>query len=88
MAINDTEVAREYHEGRLNRLKDYLLDSPQKLDNERLKLLLEISPKLEGEPNIIKRAKIFAHILENKTLYIDENFFVGSISQYVAGVYV
>ncbi|MGI6679703.1 MAG: glycyl radical protein [Dehalobacterium sp.] len=87
MAINDTEVAREYHEGRLNRLKDYLLDSPQKLDNERLKLLLEISPKLEGEPNIIKRAKIFAHILENKTLYIDENFFVGSISQYVAGVY-
>ncbi|WP_305791405.1 pyruvate formate lyase family protein, partial [Desulfocucumis palustris] len=30
---------------------------------------------------------MFEYIVENKTLYIDDNFFVGSVAQYVAGVY-
>ncbi|MEL7568070.1 MAG: pyruvate formate lyase family protein [Dehalobacterium sp.] len=87
MIVKDTGIMSDYQEERLKRLKDYLLDAPQKLDNERVKLLMDIYPKLDGEPTIIRRAKLFEYILENKTLYIDENFFVGSISQYVAGVY-
>ncbi|HZK18524.1 MAG TPA: pyruvate formate lyase family protein [Clostridia bacterium] len=83
----DKKAVDGYKRRRLEKLKDHLLEAPQKLDNERLKLLMEIYPKLDGEPGIVRRAKLLEHILKNKTLYIDENFFVGSISQYVAGVY-
>ncbi|ATW28671.1 hypothetical protein DCMF_16595 [Candidatus Formimonas warabiya] len=78
---------RVVDEERVKRLKSYLLDAPQKVDIERLKLLAEIYPKLDGYPAIIRRAKLLEYIIENKTLYIDDNFFVGSVTQYVAGVY-
>ncbi|MEL7563742.1 MAG: pyruvate formate lyase family protein [Dehalobacterium sp.] len=78
---------RGVNEERVKRLKDYLLDSPQRVDTERLKLLAEIYPQLDGNPAIVRRAKLLEYILENKTLYIDDNFFVGSVTQYVCGVY-
>ncbi|WP_434510718.1 glycyl radical protein [Desulfitobacterium sp. AusDCA] len=72
---------------RVKRLKDVLLDAPQIMDNERLKFLSEVYPKLDGNPTIIRRAKFLEYMLDHKTLYIDDNFFVGSLTQYVAGVY-
>lgn len=78
---------RVVDEERVKRLKNVLLDAPQKLDNERLQMLAEIYPKLDGYPPVIRRAKLLEYIIENKTLYIDDNFFVGSVTQYVAGVY-
>lgn len=72
---------------RVDRLKQYLLDAPQKVDNERLRLLAEIYPKYDGYPSIVRRARLYEHIMLNKTLYIDDNYFVGSVAQYVCGVY-
>ncbi|SHN81949.1 glycyl radical protein [Desulfitobacterium chlororespirans] len=79
--------SRTVDEERVQRLKSYLLDAPQKVDTERLKLLAEIYPKLDGHTAIVRRAKLLDYILKNKTLYIDDNFFVGSVTQYVCGVY-
>ncbi|WP_089610120.1 glycyl radical protein [Dehalobacterium formicoaceticum] len=79
--------ARKYSDERVHNLKAILLDAPQKLDNERLELLNEIYPLTDGEPQILRRAKLLAHILENKTLYIDDSIFAGSLTQYVCGVY-
>lgn len=72
---------------RVDALKAVLLDAPQRVDNERLRLLAEIYPKYDGFPSIVRRARLFEHILLNKTLYIDDNYFVGSVAQYVCGVY-
>ncbi|WP_133163940.1 hypothetical protein, partial [Desulfocucumis palustris] len=63
MELKKTKIDEE----RVKRLKNYLLDAPQKVDTERLKLLAEIYPKLDGYPAIIKRAKLFEYIVENKT---------------------
>ncbi|MCQ2559498.1 MAG: glycyl radical protein [Clostridia bacterium] len=72
---------------RLNKLKEVLLNAPQKLDNERLHFLAKIYPEYDGYPSIIRRARLFEYVMLNKTLYIDDNYFVGSLAQYVCGVY-
>ncbi|HZK56040.1 MAG TPA: pyruvate formate lyase family protein [Desulfosporosinus sp.] len=87
MEVATTSNVRTVDEERVKTLKSYLLDAPQKVDTERLKLLAEIYPKLDGYPAIVRRTKLLEYIIENKTLYIDNNFFVGSVTQYVAGVY-
>jgi formate C-acetyltransferase len=79
--------SRTVDDERVSRLKNYLLDAPQKVDTERLRILADIYPKLDGYTPIVRRAKLLEYLVENKTLYIDDNFFVGSVTQYVAGVY-
>lgn len=63
---------------RVRRLKEDQVNNPQVLDVERCKFLLETYRETEGEPTIVRRAKLFEKILLNKTIYIDDNIFVGS----------
>ena len=63
---------------RVRGLKEDVVSNPQVLDVERCKFLLETYRETEGEPTIVRRAKLFEKILLNKTIYIDENIFVGS----------
>ena len=54
-------------------LRKELATVKPRLDTERYKFLLESYRETEGEPTIIRRARLFEKILKNKTIYIDEN---------------
>lgn len=83
----NVESSHKIDEERVRKLKAQLLDAPQKLDTERLKFMIESYRETEGSPAVIKRAKLFEKVLKNKTLYVDQNFFVGSIAATPSGIY-
>ena len=68
--------------------KEFLLNSPQQIDTERLKCLVEVYQEFEHEPVIVKRALVFERLLQTKHLYIDENPIVGTVTGKPAGVYL
>ena len=70
------------------RIKEFLLNAPQKVDTERLKFLLEAYEEYGSEPVILLRAHLFEKVLLNKTLYLDDNPIVGTVTGQPAGVYV
>ena len=72
---------------RVQGLKEDLVSNPQVLDVERCKFLLETYRETEGEPTIVRRAKLFEKILLNKTIYIDDNIFVGSQGKVLQAIY-
>jgi len=74
-------------EERIKKLKDFLLEAPQKLDTERLKFLKDVYTEYADEPPIIIRARLLERVLKNKTIFIDDNIIVGTLTQYPAGVY-
>jgi hypothetical protein len=63
------------------------MSTPAAIDNERIRFMMETYGDTAGYQQIIRRAKFFAHVLENKKLYIDENLFVGSMASTVNGIY-
>ena len=72
---------------RVRRLKEDQVNNPQVLDAERCMFLLETYRETEGEPTIVRRAKLFEKVLLNKTIYIDDNIFVGSQAKQTQAVY-
>lgn len=70
------------------RMKDFLYNAPQKIDTERLSVLLDTYREHSNEPVIILRAKVFENLLHTKKLYIDDNPIVGTITSQPAGVYI
>ncbi|MEC5341014.1 pyruvate formate lyase family protein [Brenneria populi] len=70
------------------KIKDQLLDSPQRVDTERLSHLLDVYQKYGTEPAILLRARVFEQVLQKKTLFLDNNPLVGAVTSYPAGVYV
>lgn len=81
-------VRRERCEAAVTRIKDFLLNAPQKVDTERLKFLLEAYEEYGTDPVILLRARLFEKILLHKSLYIDDNPIVGTVTGQPAGVYV
>ena len=72
---------------RIDRLKEQHLSTPQTLDSERVRFMMEVYDDTAGYQNIIRRAKFLAYVLENKKLYIDDNLFVGSLAGSTNAVY-
>lgn len=68
--------------------KEFLLNAPQKVDTERLAVLLDVYREYDYEPVIVRRALVFEKLLQTKTLYIDGNPLAGTVTAYPAGVYV
>ncbi len=68
--------------------KEFLLNAPQKIDTERLKFLLEAYREFDYEPVIVLRARVFEKLLQNRTIFIDGNPLVGTVTGKPAGVYV
>lgn len=64
-----------------------LLQQPIQLDVERVKFLQDVYTKTEGEPAIIRRAKVFEKTCDEKTVFIDENPFVGVLGKTNLAVY-
>jgi len=73
---------------RVRREKEELLSAPPKLDTERLKFLLEVYRETEGEPEVIRRAKLFDRLCSEKTIFIDNNPLVGTLTRYKYGGYL
>ncbi|MDR1489146.1 MAG: glycyl radical protein [Desulfovibrio sp.] len=70
------------------KIKEFLLNAPQKLDTERLAHLLDVYREYGHEPAIVLRARVFERLLRKKTLFLDDNPLVGSVAGCPAGVYV
>ncbi|WFS62226.1 glycyl radical protein [Pseudodesulfovibrio thermohalotolerans] len=74
-------------EKRAKELKDYLMAAPQIMDPERLKFLLEVYEKHQGEPVVYIRAKLLERVLTGKKIFLDGNPLVGTLTGVRAGVY-
>lgn len=72
---------------RVKKEKEELFSAPLMIDTERLKFLLEVYEKTSMEPNVMLRAKLFHKICSEKTLFIDRNPIVGTITKYKYGAY-
>ena len=86
--VLSNEDRRRRCEAAVARIKEFLLNAPQKVDTERLKFLLEAYEEYGSEPVILLRAHLFEKVLLNKTLYLDDNPIVGTVTGQPAGVYV
>jgi formate C-acetyltransferase len=71
--------------GTVQKLRDYLVHNSPPLDTERLKFLLQTYKGTDGEPEVMRRAKLFSDFLRGKGIYIDENPIVGTVSRFRAG---
>jgi formate C-acetyltransferase len=72
---------------RIDRLKEQLRSTPYEVDFERVRIMAEIYDETAGDPQIIRRAKLLAAVLDRKKLYIDENLFVGAMGGSVNAMY-
>jgi pyruvate-formate lyase len=72
---------------RIDRLKEQHMSTPQEIDTERVRFMMDVYEDTAGYQNIIRRAKFLAYVLDNKKLYIDENLFVGSLASSTNAVY-
>jgi len=70
---------------RVKKAKDALLSAIPRIDTERAKILLDVYQNDGTDPVIIKRAKIMNRLCSEKTLFIDENPIVGTLTQYKYG---
>jgi formate C-acetyltransferase len=72
---------------RIDRLKEQLRSTPYEVDFERVRIMEKVYEETAGDPQIMRRAKFLAAVLEQKKLYIDDNLFVGSMASTVNGMY-
>ncbi len=72
---------------RVRQEKEALLSATPRIDVERLKFLLEVYEESEGQPLVIRRAKVFHKLCSEKTIFIDSNPLVGTLTKYKYGSY-
>jgi formate C-acetyltransferase len=53
---------------RIDRLKEQLRSTPYEVDFERVRIMTEIYDETAGDPQILRRAKFLATLLERKKL--------------------
>ncbi len=82
------DVQRERCLAAVKKMKDFLVNAPQQIDTERLRFLLDTYQEYGSEPVILLRARLLEKVLLSKTLYIDDNPIVGTVTSKPAGVYV
>ncbi len=67
--------------GRLQVMKSRILDNPRQIDIERARLTTESYRQTEGEPMVIRRAKMLQHLAEHLSISItDEELIIGNRS--------
>ena len=72
---------------RVARIKEEIVQTKPRVDVERIKFLMEVYNNTNGDPTIITRAKHFEKICGEKTIFIDENPLVGTMTRFINGVY-
>ena len=74
-------------DARIDQLKELMRSTAQDLDFERVRIMHEMYGESAGDVQILRRSKFLATVLERKTLYIDDNLFVGSMGGKLNAVY-
>ncbi|MBI4286965.1 MAG: hypothetical protein HY671_00885 [Chloroflexi bacterium] len=72
---------------KLARMKAELILGKARLDVERLRFLEESYAETEDQPTILRRARLLEKLLAHKTLYVDEDPIIGTVTKYKSGVY-
>lgn len=72
-------MAVKIDDERFQKLREQTVDVKRSIDWIRVHYLRSIYEQYSGQPTIIKRARLFEAILDNKEIFIDENHFVGSL---------
>ena len=72
---------------RVKREKEELLSAPPQIDTERLEILLDTYREGSMKPPIMRRAELFNRLCCEKTIYIDGNPIVGTLTKYKYGAY-
>lgn len=80
----DTGTTAELSD-RVKKLKEAVILEPVKQSAERLKAIVEVWRETEGQPGVIRSAKVLDRYLRGMTLYIDENPIVGSQTKHRKG---
>lgn len=84
----DREIQRVRCLDAVAHTKEFLLNAPQKVNTERLQCLLDVYHEYDYEPVIVLRARLLERYIEQRSLYIDENPIVGTVTGSPAGVNV
>ncbi len=75
------------NDARIDVLKELMRSTPADVDLERVIVMKEVYEATEGYPNVIRRAKFFAELLDRKKIYIDDNLFIGSMAGSLNAIY-
>lgn len=79
MKYNNTPVAKSE---RISRMVEYLYSKMPEIESDRAVLITESYKQTEGEPVIIRRAKAFAHIMDNLPISLrPEELIAGSATK-------
>ena len=73
---------------RVKKEKEALLSATPYIDVETLRFQFEVYRENEEQPSIIKRAKLFQKLCREKTIFIDDNPLVGTLTKYKYGSYL
>ncbi len=85
--LNPTTAKVKTDKERIDRLKKQLRETDPAVDFERVRIMEKVYGETAGDPQIMRRAKFLAAVLEQKKLYIDDNLFVGSMAGSVNAMY-
>lgn len=72
---------------RTKKEKEELLSAPPCIDTECIEFMLDVFDENKTDPYIIRRAKLFNRLCSQKTIYIDNNPIVGTLTKYKYGSY-
>jgi len=72
---------------RVKKEKEALLSATSHVDVEKLRFQFEVYRENEGQPPVIKAAKLFHKLCGEKSIFIDDNPFVGTLTKYDYGSY-
>ena len=75
---------------RVGKLKEELLAATPRIDTERIEFMLDVYRETAVKPTvptIMRRAMLFHKLCSEKTIFIDDNPIVGTMTQYPYGAY-
>ena len=72
---------------RVKREWEDLFSAPPQVDTEKIKISLDVYRDTKIQPVVIRRAKLFHTLCSEKTIYIDGNPIVGTLTRYKYGAY-
>jgi pyruvate formate-lyase/glycerol dehydratase family glycyl radical enzyme len=72
---------------KVSKYKEEFFAAKPTIDTQRIEFMLEVYKETAMDPAVMSRAKLFQKLCSEKTIYIDGNPLVGSLTQYKYGAY-
>jgi len=72
---------------RANGIKESSIMTNPVVDTERLRFMREVYAETDGMPTVLRRAKLFERLCDEKTIFIDDNPIAGSVTKKRNGAY-